>query len=119
MVLNAYPRRRDDLLDLFAREAHFQHLTVENFEMSEVPDAAWTDYERDGNKEALATKHARFFRSIFMPSLASALDRVRAGDTEALGIFGSQLEAGITKRLADRPAAMNSFVQTIVLAKRV
>jgi hypothetical protein len=119
MVLRAYPRRRCDLLAPFARGGgSFQHLTVEDLEMSALPDAAWTDYERDGNKGGLATKHALFFRSIFMPSLASALDRVRSGDTEALRIFGDRLEAGLKRRLASQPAAMHSFVQIIVLAKR-
>jgi len=117
MVLRAYPRRKCDLLAPFARDGHFQHLTVEDFEMSALPDGAWTDYERDGNKEALATKQALFFRSVFMPSLASALDRVRLGDAEALRIFGDRLEAGLKRRLASQPAAMHSFVQTIVLAR--
>ena len=118
MVLRAYPRRKNNLLAPFAHDGHFQHLTVEDFEMSALPDAAWNDYERDGNKEALADKHALFFRSVFMPSLASALDRVRAGDAEALRVFGDRLEAGLKRRLASQPAAMHSLVQTIVLAKR-
>jgi hypothetical protein len=93
-------------------------LTVEDFEMAELRDAAWTDYERDGNREALAISHALFFRSIFMPSLGSALARVRSGDAEALHIFGDHLEAGLKRRLATQPTAMHSLVQTIVLAKR-
>lgn len=118
MVLKSYPRRKSELLTPFTRDEHFQHLTVEDFEMSALPDAAWNDYERDGNKEALANKHALFFRSVFMPSLASALDRVRAGDAEALRIFGDHLEAGLKRRVASQPRAMHSFVQTIVFAKR-
>ncbi len=118
MALGTYPRRKRELLAPFARDGRFQHMTVEDFEMSALPDTAWNDFERDGNKEALATKHALFFRSIFMPSLASALERVRSGDAEALHIFGDRLEAGLKRRLASQPAAMHSFVQTIVLAKR-
>jgi hypothetical protein len=85
--------------------------------MSELPDTAWTDYQRDGNKEALVTKHVLFFRSIFVPSLGSALARVRAGHAEALGAFGDQLEQRLRRRLASQPVATRSFVQTIVLAK--
>jgi hypothetical protein len=118
MALRAYPRRKGDLLAPFVHDSHFQHLTVADFEMSTLPDAAWNDYERDGNREALAAKQALFFRSVFMPSLASALTRVRAGDTEALRIFGDQLEAGLKRRLASQPGAMHSLVQTIVLAKQ-
>jgi hypothetical protein len=99
------------------QDGHFQDLTVEDFDMSALSDGGWTDYERDGNKEGLATKQALFFRSVFMPSLASALDGVRSGDGEAVRLFGERLEAGLKRRLAIQPAAMHSFVQTIVLAK--
>jgi hypothetical protein len=118
MVLRAHPRRKRDILAPFARDGHFQRLTVEDLEVSELRDDAWTGYERDGNKEALATKQALFFRSVFMPTLALALDRVRAGEAEALRTFGDRLEAGLKKRLASQPAAMHSLVQTIVFAKR-
>jgi SAM dependent carboxyl methyltransferase len=118
MALMAYPRRKAGLLAPFSPNGYFRHLTVEDFEMSSLPDAAWNDYQRDGNKEALATKQALFFRSVFMPSLASALTRVRAGDAEAFRVFGDRLEVGLKRRVASQPAAMHSLVQTIVLAKR-
>jgi hypothetical protein len=118
MVLGAYPRRKRDLLAPFGDQGHFQHLTVEDIEMFELPETAWIDYERDGNREAFASKHALFFRSVFMPTLASALDRVRSGDAEALRLFGDRLETGLKRRVASQPASMHSLVQTIVLAKR-
>ena len=117
MAVGNYPRRKRDLLAPFAANGRFQQLTVEDCEMSEFPDGAWTDYQRDGNKEALVTKHVLFFRSILVPSLASALVRVRAGDTEAIRAFGDQLEQLLKRRLLRQPAATHSFVQTIVLAK--
>ena len=67
----------------------------------------------------MATKQALFFRSVFMPTLAGALDRVRLGDAEALSVFGERLEAGLKRRLMSQPAAMHSLVQTIVLAKQI
>jgi hypothetical protein len=118
MVLGAHPRRKCDLLAPFERDGQFQGLTVEDFAMSPLPDAAWIGYERDGNKEALASSHALFFRSIFAPSLASALERVRSGDAEANGNFADRLEFGLKRHLASQPAAMHSFVQTVVFAKR-
>ena len=118
MVLGSYPRRRRDLLAPFASDGNFQHLTVRDIEMFNLRDAAWADYERDGNKDALATKHSLFFGSIFMPSLASALDCAHSGDADAVRIFGDRLEAGLKRRLASQPRAMHSLVQTIVLAKR-
>jgi SAM dependent carboxyl methyltransferase len=117
MTILAFPRRKPGLLAPFAN-GPFEQLTVEDFEMSPLPDGAWNEYKQDGNKEALAAKHALFFRSVFMPSLASALDRVREGDAEALRAFADRLEAGLKRRLASRPAAINSFVQTIVFAKQ-
>jgi hypothetical protein len=117
MVLGAFPRRNRDLLAPFAREAHFHLLTVEDIQIFDLPDAAWADYEQDGNKDAFATKHARFFRSVFMPSLASALDRVRAGEAEALRVFADDLETRLTRRLASHPRPMHSLVHAIVLAK--
>jgi hypothetical protein len=119
MTLRAHPRRNGDLVAPFARDGSFRKLTVEDFEMKELPDAAWTDFQRDGDQEALANRHALFFRAVFVPSLASALDLVRSGDSEAARIFGDRLEAGLKRRLASQPAPMNSFVQTIVLAKAV
>jgi hypothetical protein len=119
MVLGAHPRRNRDLLAPFAHDGHFHHLTVEDLEMSKLPDAAWVDYEQNGDKEALATKHALFFRSVFMPTLASALEGVRSGDAEALRAFGDGFEAGLKRRLASQPTAMHSLVQTIVLAKQI
>jgi hypothetical protein len=118
MTLKAHPRRTSDLKAPFAGEGVFQDLTLEEFEMSTLPDAAWADYQQDGNKQSLATKHTLFFRAVFMPSLASALDGIRSGDAEALRIFGDRMEGRLKGRLATEPAAMNSFVQIIVLAKR-
>src|SRR5215469_3472722 len=117
MRVGNYPRRKRDLLAPFAVNGGFQQLAVEACEMVELPDAAWAEYERDGNKEALVTKHVLFFRSIFIPSLGSVLVRVRAGDAEALGSFGDQLEQRLRRRLMRQPEATHSFVQTIVLAK--
>jgi hypothetical protein len=117
MVLGAHPRRKRDLLAPFGRHGEFQQLTVEDFEMFEFPDAAWADYQRDGDKEALATKQALFFRSIFVPSLGSALARVASGDAEALGAFGDHIEQRLKRRLLSQPPATHSFVQIMILAK--
>lgn len=116
MVLGAYPRRRRDLLAPFRNGGQFRHLIVEHCDLSVLPDAAWADYERHGNKQALATQHALFFRAIFMPSLALALTGAHdAGERHA---FADRLEEGLKQRLASQPAALDSFVETIVLAKQ-
>ena len=50
-------------------------------------------------------------------AIASALDRVRSGDAEALRIFGDRMEVGLKQRLGSQPTPMHSLVQTVVLAK--
>jgi hypothetical protein len=117
MVIGSHPRRMSDLLAPFSADKRFQSLSVEAFEESVVSDSAWTEFEKSGDRKALATKHALFFRSVFAPALAIALTRVRAGDAEALGAFGDQLESGLRRRLESQPAPMHSFVHTIVVAK--
>ena len=73
MVLGTYPRRRCELLAPFQPDGQFEDLTVEHCELHSLPDPAWADYESDRNAEALARKHALFFRSVFVPSLALSL----------------------------------------------
>jgi hypothetical protein len=117
MVLGSHPRRKDEVLAPFAKDGSFQRLVVEDYAESLLPDVAWTEYQNTDDKEALARKKALFFRSTFMPSLASALTRVRDGDREALTAFADRLESGLTRRLVSNPARANILVQTIVLAK--
>lgn len=113
MVLGAYPRRRSELLAPFGNDGQFRGLTVEHCELHGLPDIAWADYERDGNKEVLVNRHVGFFRSIFVPSLAAAIP-----DEKKRSAFPDCLEKKLKRRLADRPAPYHSFVQTLVLAKR-
>jgi hypothetical protein len=113
MVLGAYPRRRSELLAPFQSDGQFNSLTVEHCELSELPDTAWVEYERDKNKDALATRHAQFFRAIFVPSLASAI-----AEEEKRSVFPDCFEEKLKRRLANRPLALHSFVQTMVIAKQ-
>jgi hypothetical protein len=76
--------------------------------MSRLSDAAWIDYEQDGDKNALATKQSLFFRSVFMPTLGSALDGVRQGDAKALRVFPDRLEAG-PQAPSGKPAGRDAF----------
>lgn len=113
MVLGTYPRRRSELLAPFGSNGQFCGLVVEHCELSGLPDAAWADYKRNGNKDVLSTRHARFFRSIFVPSLASVI-----ADSVKGNVFPDRLEEKLKRRLAERPEPFHSFVQTIVLAKQ-
>ena len=118
MVLGVWPRSKRELLAPFSRDGQFHNLIVEHSETSLLADPWWGDYERDGDHEALATRHALFFRTIFVPTLASALDRVRAGDPEAFQAFADRVETGLRHRLATQPTLLHSVVETIVIAKQ-
>jgi hypothetical protein len=115
MVIGAWPRRRRDLLAPFARGGKFMELKVEHCETNSLPDAAWANYQRDGDKDALASAHALFFRTVFAPTLAGAL--APSDETERRRAFSDRLEIGLKQRLADRPQPIDSLVETIVLAK--
>jgi SAM dependent carboxyl methyltransferase len=112
MVLGTCPRQTRALLAPFQENGDFEHLTVQECDLSVLPDTAWVEYEQHRNKETLAAQHALFFRSIFTPSLALALapDRDRRA-------FANTVEDGMKRRLAAQPQPGHSFVHTLVLAK--
>ena len=113
MVLGAYLRSRSQLLAPFNMDSEYCGLTVKRCELFELPDAAWADYECDGNKEMLVRRHSGFFRAVFVPSLATALENIEKSQR-----FADELEQRLARRLAERPTPYHSFTQTIVLAKR-
>jgi hypothetical protein len=113
MVLASYPRRKCELLEPFHADSRFCGLTVEQCELFGLPDAAWTDYEHDANKELLASRHAGFFRSVFIPSLARALT-----NSAKEGVFADTMGRKLVRRMVEQPVPLHSFVQTMVLAKR-
>jgi hypothetical protein len=113
MVLGAYPRRRAQLLEPFSADGQFQSLSVEHCELFDLPDAAWADYQRDGDAQALVSRDAAFFRAIFVPSLSSAISDAGRRQT-----FADCLEQKLKQRLCEGLAPFHSFVQVMVLAKQ-
>jgi hypothetical protein len=113
MALGTYPRRRAQLLEPFSAEGQFESLSVEHCELFDLPDAAWTEYQRDGDVQAVVSRHAAFFRAIFVPSLASTIED--AGRRQA---FANSLEQRLKQRMSERLTPFHSFVQVIVLAKQ-
>jgi hypothetical protein len=113
MVLGACPRRRAQLLEPFSADGQFQSLSVERCELFDLPDAAWADYQLDGDVQVLGSRHAAFFRAIFVPSLASVV-----GDAGRRQAFADSLEQKLKQRLCERLTPFHSFVQVMVLAKR-
>jgi hypothetical protein len=115
MALGVLARRRRDLLAPFQDGDTYCNLKVERCETCEHRDSAWSDYERDGNLEALVDKHAGFYRSTFVPTLAESLRL--AHDEETRRKFSDRLEHGLRQRLTAAPEPMNSLVETIMFAK--
>jgi hypothetical protein len=113
MVLGSYARRRPQLLEPFSADDQFQSLSVEHCDLFDLPDAAWADYQLDGNVQALVSRHAAFFRAIFVPSLASAIN-----DAGRRQPFADCLEQKLKQRLSERLTPFHSFVQVMVLAKQ-
>lgn len=97
MVTPTRMRGRAHLLMPFAETGSFAGLTVEHCEVSQWADAAWDAYRTHGDSTLLATDRARFFRSVFIPTLTTALDPNRtAADRLA---FADALEAALVLRL--------------------
>jgi hypothetical protein len=117
MVLGVWPRRLSDLAAPFGGGGRFESLVLKESETRIVRDPTWEDYERDRDAQALAEKHSQFFRAVFIPTLASALNRVRAGDAAASRAFADRLTHGLKRRLEAEPAHMHSLVQILVVTK--
>lgn len=115
MAHGAILRPLRDLLAPFEREPRYAGLTVEHSEVNPVPDTAWTAFEQDGGKEALASARASFFRATFAPTLAGAL--ANAGDAERRRVFLDRLEFGMKRRIFNAPTPIKSLIATMVLAK--
>ena len=115
MTLASCPRRERDLLEPFAEQGIFEHLSVEDVATVPGPDTAWTDYETDHDPDALAAKRAMFFRVIFAPSLAQGLSPDRPAEQKQ--DFVSRLEEGVRRRLSSHPMPIRHLVGMIALAK--
>ncbi|MBV8415944.1 MAG: SAM-dependent methyltransferase [Verrucomicrobia bacterium] len=116
MTIASCPRRERDLLAPFTEFGQFQGLVVERCSTSMGADTAWEQYQLDKDAEALARKRAQFFRAIFVPSLAQALEPSRAAEERQA--FYAALETGLARRLADHPGPIENLVGMIVLAKQ-
>jgi hypothetical protein len=115
MALGIFPRGKRDLLAPFATAGTFEGLAVEHCAVEVLPDAAWTAYELTRNGQALAREHALFFRVVFIPTLASALDERRTADERHA--FADDFTNALERHLVDAPGPLDRFVATIVLAK--
>jgi hypothetical protein len=98
MVIPARARSRIQLLAPFEETGSFADLTVEHCEVFRSPEVAWAAYLEHGDPQLLAAQRAGFFRSVFIPTLATALDPTKP-PTHRL-VFADELEATLARRLA-------------------
>jgi SAM dependent carboxyl methyltransferase len=105
MALGVWPRRRRDLLEPFNGDGRHQGLTVQQCDTDILPDAAWAAFEENGDTEALATKHGLFFRTIFAPTLAGALERA---DSKATSDGDRQRRLGDAASMRRRRIALSA-----------
>lgn len=117
MALQVHPRRRAELLLPF-RGGTFHALRLISFDVFEVPDVAWEEYERDGDVEALSAKRALFLRAVFAPSLAGALNTKTSENGSRAAAFADKLEQRLKRRIASHTAPMNTPVQVMQFAKK-
>jgi hypothetical protein len=105
MVLPTLSRKKRELLAPFSLHGHFQGLVVEHCDVTAVADAAWVAFQQHENGEAT-----------FMPSLATALSPSRSADERRA--FANLLEERLKRRLLRKPAPLDHFVATFVVAKK-
>jgi hypothetical protein len=115
MILLSYTRRTSEILAPFAGNRQFEGLSVQQWEAFPVSDPAWAAYEQDHDKERLAAKHTAFFRSTFMPSLASGLAPERGAEERQA--FVDRLARALQRRLAEEPAPIHLIAQALLIAK--
>lgn len=115
MIVPSRFRSRTQLPAPFAETGSFAGLTVEHCEVFRVPEAAWAAYQEHPDAQRLARQRAGFFRSIFMPTLLTALDPARS-QSDPL-VFADRLEAGLARRLAIDPVEIPGTAATMVMAR--
>jgi hypothetical protein len=117
MVTAGRLRSRAQLLAPFAATGSFANLLVEHCEISRVPEAAWAEYSESGDAQGLATRRARFFRAVFVPILATALEPARPSESRT--VFADRLEAALTRRLVStKPDEIPGTAAILVVARK-
>jgi hypothetical protein len=116
MVVPAYWRTRSELLAPFCDAGSFNGLVLERCEFFRVPDAAWASYRQHGEARRLASERATWFRTAFVPTLATALVPGRAEAHRRL--FAGKLQAVLTRRLESTIFEITNNTAVIVFARQ-
>ncbi|WP_341313042.1 SAM-dependent methyltransferase [Paraburkholderia sp. IMGN_8] len=115
MLLATFARPEHDLLAPFASNGQFCNLVVEHCECVAQPDDIWDEYQRDGDREQMASRYAAFYRATFVPSLLLALGQ--PGDEPRKRALSDRFEQLLRQRLMAAPARLDALVETLVLAQ--
>jgi hypothetical protein len=105
-------RRLDDLRRPFSSGGAFEGLVAERIGLERVDDPHWAEYERTGDGNALATRHAQATRAWAGPTLARALNPGRNGPATLDLLFARHAE-----RLAVSPRPHRPYMAFALLAK--
>ena len=104
-------RTIDDIAAPFTKE-RFAGLKLEHVEVLKVPDPFWDDFERSGNTQQLAERHARTVRAWSGPTIMRLIDPSR--DRDALV---DELFARFATRVASDPRRHEPRLALAVVAK--
>ena len=73
-------RRLDDVRHPFSSGGAFEGLIAERIELERVDDPHWAEFERTGDANTFATRHAEATRAWSGPTLAQALNLDATGE---------------------------------------
>jgi hypothetical protein len=116
MVVPGRIRGRAQLLAPFGETGVFAGLTVEQCDIFPMPEAAWSAYCESGDAQALAADRTGFFRSVFVPSLAAALEPTRPPSDSVA--FADALAAIMERKMAAELRELPATGAILVLARQ-
>lgn len=106
-------RTIDEIKSPFVGDNGFAGLEIEHVEIIKVPDEGWADFQRSGDGQKLAQRHANMMRAWSGPTIAGLIEPNR--DRAALL---ENLFARFATRLAIAPKKHEPYLAVALLAKR-
>jgi hypothetical protein len=107
------PRTVEDIKAPFTEGGCFAELEMERAEIVKVPDPFWDDYQRSGDEQEFAQRHADMARAWAGPTITALIEPDRDRTAVVEDIF-----ACFTARIAARPRKHEPYLAVAVLAKR-
>ncbi len=115
MAIPTVGRTKAQFAEPFARDGHFEDLSIEHLEVFHGEDHIWAQFEADADAPAFGAQWAAFTRASVFPTLAEGLDD-GARDSR-FAAFLDRLEAAVAARLAIAPARMTIPLAQMLFVK--